>query len=164
MRSSLIAFLSLGIAACTSEIPEVSNSAEATPTIEPKQESAKVINDLQERLARATSTCENGATSLDSDGSLALAEVDVAMAKNINNISSAEEQRIRASIGAEMGLAPSEVNGWRDIYRSRARQAQAKLDRAASENARVRREACEYLPQLRAELNKQAVQQPELDR
>jgi DNA-binding transcriptional regulator YdaS (Cro superfamily) len=55
---------------------------------------------------------------------------DIAAAENLDNISSAQEWEIRKSIGAELGLAPSEVNGWKEIYRRRAASAKRKLERS----------------------------------
>lgn len=77
-----------------------------------------------------------------------MAEVDLAMADNIDNISPTQEQRIRASLGAEMGLAPSEVNGWKEIYRSRATQAKSLIERAKAQEAETKDAACDYLPEL----------------
>ena len=56
-------------------------------------------------------------------GKKALGEWDEAAVANLAVISKEEEWEIRTSLGREMGLAPSEVNGWKDIYRSRAEAA-----------------------------------------
>lgn len=62
-----------------------------------------------------------------SEADRAKAEWDIAAAQNLDSVSTEQEWEIRASLGAEMGLAPSQVNGWRQIYRARAETAQKKL-------------------------------------
>lgn len=73
-------------------------------------------------------TCQYGPSpSVDEAREQALAEVDVAYGASIEKISPEQEWEIRKSLGREMGLSPGEVNGWRDIYRERAENAQNKL-------------------------------------
>lgn len=57
----------------------------------------------------------------------AFAEWDAAAGENLDDISPEQEWEIRKSLGDEMGLAPSEVNGWKEIYRGRAKQAKIVL-------------------------------------
>ena len=113
----------------------------------------KSVADLEERLARALATCENGPSRYDPSGKLALAEVDVAMAENIVEVTPEQEQRIRTLIGAEMGLAPSQVDGWREIYESRGAAARALLKQAEREEDLQQQRACDYLPELRTLLS-----------
>lgn len=139
----------LCIAGCDQDSSQAAlGPTEKVAIVTPTQAAQKQVRDLKERLVRARETCESGPTRYDDDGAEAMAEVDVAMAENIENVSPEQEQRIRASIGAEMGLAPSEVNGWKAIYRSRAEQARRRL----AEREKVQRSACEYVPTLEAEL------------
>lgn len=99
---------------------------------------------LETRLASARSELERGQQQLESTKLIcaygpqrsvdevrkeALAEWDVAAAQSVDDISREQEWEIRKSLGAEMGLAPSEVNGWKDIYRGRAEQAKRALKR-----------------------------------
>jgi hypothetical protein len=146
-----IAFtLVFALAACGSETSNSPAGPEKSDLDIAKQE----VMNLTERLGRATDTCTNGPVRSDEDGKLAMAEVDLAMADNIDNISPAQEQRIRASLGAEMGLAPSQVDGWKDIYRSRAKNAKSLIALAEKEEAESKKAACDYLPELRALLQK----------
>ena len=52
-------------------------------------------------------------------GQRALEDWDAVAADDVDNTSPAEEARIRKSLGAQFGLPPSEMNGWKDIYRGR---------------------------------------------
>lgn len=108
----------------------------------------KAVSDLSERLSRATDTCRYGPARDDPEGKLALAEWDIAAAQDLENVSPGEEARIRASIGAEMGLAPSAVNGWKQIYQSRAERARRVLDEAKARETDTKLKACQYLPEL----------------
>lgn len=115
---------------------------------------ANVDDDLslaKGRLDHATEVCKNGGSGGDPTGRFAAAEVDIAMADNIENVSPEQEQRIRTSIGAEMGLAPSEVDGWKDIYRARAEQARKLLKERDDALQRTRVELCSAIPGLRKE-------------
>ncbi|MGB3848131.1 MAG: hypothetical protein WA940_19820 [Sphingopyxis sp.] len=103
----------------------------------------------KDRLDHAVDACRNGASSGDPTGKYALAEVDIAMADSIDDVSPEREWRIRKSIGAEMGLAPSEVDGWKDIYRGRAEQARRLLKERDDALQRTRVELCEAIPALR---------------
>lgn len=141
-RSALL--IALSVSACGGETSEAPTPESATSSKVAQQE----VADLTERLGRATNTCQYGPSRSDPDGKLAMAEVDLAMADNIENISPSEERRIRASLGAEMGLAPSEVNGWKAIYRSRAEQAKRLLADAEAEEAEIKKDACDYIPEL----------------
>lgn len=105
----------------------------------------------RDRLEHATEVCENGAVGGDPTGKFAAAEVDIAMADNIDNVSPEQEWRIRKSIGAEMGLAPTEVDGWKDIYRGRADQARKLLKDRDDALQRTRVELCAAIPGLRRE-------------
>lgn len=82
-------------------------------------------------------------SSADIMGQAALNEWDIAAADSVETISAEQEWEIRKSLGKEMNLAPSEVNGWREIYRSRAEKAKRELDRqkAAKAAASTRVEA-----------------------
>lgn len=103
----------------------------------------------KDRLDHAVDACRNGASSGDPAGKYALAEVDIAMADSIDDVSPEQEWRIRKSIGAEMGLAPSEVDGWKDIYRGRAEQARRLLKERDDALQRTRVELCKAIPALR---------------
>lgn len=117
-----------------------------------RQVATKRVEDLAERLERAQFTCEHGAVPADPDGSLALAEADVAMAKNVDHITQDEEWRIRAAVGREMGLPPSQVDGWRAIYQGRAERARKLLERSRRSSEESKRAACANLSELTAEL------------
>ncbi|MES2289684.1 MAG: hypothetical protein V4530_08085 [Pseudomonadota bacterium] len=52
------------------------------------------------------------------------AEWDKAAGQNLRDVSPEQEQEIRASLGAQLGIPPSKVD-WKSIYRSRAEQASA---------------------------------------
>lgn len=90
-------------------------------------------------------------------GERAKAEWDIAAADNIGDISPEQEWEIRASLGSEMGLAPSQVNGWRDIYRSRAEIARRKIKAAKQPTpeeveayrSRIQKEACADLAEVK---------------
>jgi hypothetical protein len=112
----------------------------------------------KDRLDHAVDACKNGASGGDPTGKYALAEVDIAMADNIDNVSPEQEWRIRKSIGAEMGLAPSEVDGWKDIYRGRAEQARRLLKERDDALQRTRIELCDAIPALRQKYEKLARQ------
>lgn len=110
----------------------------------------------QNALTGTKGVCKNGPTEGPyvptplTEGEKVRAEWDIAAAESLNDIQPQQEWEIRKSLGAEMGLAPSEVNGWRDIYKSRAEQAQHKLSAAkppspsevANYKARIRQQAC----------------------
>lgn len=108
----------------------------------------------KDRLDHAVEVCKNGASGGDPTGKFASAEVDIAMADNIDNVSPEQEWRIRKSIAAEMGLAPSEVDGWKDIYRSRAEQARRLLKDRDEALQRTRTELCDAIPSLRDDVGK----------
>ncbi len=112
----------------------------------------KEVSGLAERLEGVSATCEHGPPRDDPDGEIALAETDIAMADSMGNISQEQEWRIRASLGAEMGLAPSQVDGWRQIYRSRAEQARRLIARTEAEERERQEAACDYVPELKSEL------------
>ena len=78
----------------------------------------------QDQLRVLASNCEFGPSpSINEVREEALAEWDVAAAGNLENISPEQEWEIRKSLADEMGLAPSEINSWKDIYRGRASQS-----------------------------------------
>jgi hypothetical protein len=52
------------------------------------------------------------------------AEFDIAIAENIDDATPAQEKAIRELLGAELGMHPSQVDGWKQIYKSRAENAQ----------------------------------------
>jgi hypothetical protein len=103
----------------------------------------------KDRLDHAVDACKNGASGGDPTGKYALAEVDIAMAENIDKVSPEQEWRIRKSIGAELGLAPSEVDGWKDIYRGRAEKARKLLKDRDDALQRTRVELCDAIPARR---------------
>lgn len=86
----------------------------------------------------------------------ARAEWDIAAAESIPNVSVEQEWEIRSSLASEMGLAPSQVNGWRDIYRARAEQARRLIEQAEQPTpqevleykARIKQDACSKLPSV----------------
>lgn len=150
--------LSFSLAACTSaeELAKKEREREQAREIRQAEASRASLEEevglLQRRHERAVRICENGAPRRDPDGELALAEVDVAMADSIDSVSPEQEQRIRASIGAEMGLAPSQVNGWRSIYEGRARRARGLLEQAEAAEKREQDRACAEAPDLAEQL------------
>lgn len=94
-----------------------------------------------------------------SEAERARAEWDIAAAESIPHVSTEQEWEIRASLGAEMGLAPSQVNGWKDIYRSRAEIARRKIEAARQPTeeeiqewaAETQKSACANIPQREKE-------------
>ncbi len=108
-------------------------------------------------LENASITCAHGrGRSIDEVREEALAEWDAAVGDNLDNISPEQEWEIRKSLGAQMGLAPSEVNGWKDIYRNRAEQAKRILNkRNGSGNVKdefwqkQQKVACDSVPEAR---------------
>lgn len=150
--------LSFSLAACTSaeELAKKEREREQAREIRQAEASRASLEEevglLQRRHERAVRICENGAPRRDPDGELELAEVDVAMADSIDSVSPEQEQRIRASIGAEMGLAPSQVNGWRSIYEGRARRARGLLEQAEAAEKREQDRACAEAPDLAEQL------------
>lgn len=146
----IIGFVGLLHSCITSD--DVDGSAEATMTSLERAE--KNVADLDEQLERATITCRDGPPRHDLDGEIALAEVDLAMVEGIDSVSPEQERRIRASLGAEMGLAPSEVDGWRDIYRSRAEAARRVIQGAEARERDVQRSACVNVPDLKSQLER----------
>jgi hypothetical protein len=122
------------------------------PNDQPAIASGAMDDDLataKRRLDHAVDVCKNGTQGSDPTGRFAAAEVDIAMADNIENVSPEQEWRIRKSIGAEMGLAPTEVDGWKDIYRGRAEQARKLLKEHEEALRRTRVELCSAIPDLR---------------
>jgi hypothetical protein len=89
----------------------------------------KALTEANQDLAGTSRVCRDGPTGGPysppplSEGEEALAEWDIAAAESIDSISPEQEWEIRAALGREMGLAPSQVNGWRDIYKARAGSA-----------------------------------------
>ena len=68
--------------------------------------------------------CRRSQMALDAErGQMGLAEWDIEAAIDVDNISQSQEWEIRKSLGAEMNVAPSEMNGWKAIYRARAENA-----------------------------------------
>lgn len=147
---------------------------------------AGCTDSIQDQLSLARSDLEREQTQLESTQNAcrfgperpvdqireeALAEWDAAAAENLDDISPDQEWEIRKSLGAEMGLAPSEVNGWKDIYRSRAEQAKGvlksreqtrKLDdevRAAQQKA-----ACDSVPDFEKVVESQHAEVTRLER
>jgi hypothetical protein len=105
-----------------------------------QSEKDRKIEALQTELASVRSAidgCENAMTELRTrEGDASLSEWDIAAAGNVDKVSPEQEWEIRKSLGAEMGLAPSEVNGWKEIYKSRAEAARSKK---ASESEAIER-------------------------
>lgn len=118
------------------------------------------LSNATEVLAGTEDTCANGyhpdEPSVNGDtleerqaaGRLSQEKWDLAAAEAIKDVSSAEEARIRNSLGAEFGIAPSEMNGWRDIYEARAAKGKARASAAKS----VQEINCTELPAARARL------------
>jgi hypothetical protein len=87
------------------------------------QNKEKEIAELQSRIETERSyladyerDCKYGPEeSADDIRERSLAEWDAAVGNNIGNIAPDQEWEIRKALGREMGLAPSEVNGWRDL-------------------------------------------------
>lgn len=59
---------------------------------------------------------------------------DRAAAEVVDEVSPAQEEEIRISLGAELGIAPSKVD-WKNIYKRRAEQAKAEEAQAATDPA-----------------------------
>lgn len=92
-------------------------------------------------LSSAESRCANANLAYArADGQIALSQFDEAVAANVDHASPRQEREIRAMLGREMGLPPSEVNGWREIYRARARNAQARRVSEQRESDRLRQD------------------------
>lgn len=110
--------------------------------------------DLVRQLEAAEKTCDEGARISDPLGELAMAEFDVAHAESIPTMTSEQEWRTRAAIGAEIGLAPSQVDGWKSILEARARSARAKIEAAETDANRRTQLACSRREEFGQELQK----------
>ncbi|RYG55833.1 MAG: hypothetical protein EON56_05085 [Alphaproteobacteria bacterium] len=98
----------------------VSQSAEDRRLTDLRSELALAAQELD----TAEDTCAHRTADVEAAvGKRQLGEWDLAAAGNLNNISSEQEHEIRAALGRQMGLAPSQVDGWKDIYRARAENA-----------------------------------------
>lgn len=125
---------------------------------------ARVALEGTKRVCQNAPDATPAVTSLISDGARSKAEWDIAAAENLKNVSPDQEWEIRKSLGAEMGLAPSEVNGWRDIYRSRAEQARRILEaskqpaaqQARAYNMTIKQSSCNAIPSAEARVVKLA--------
>jgi hypothetical protein len=136
---------------------------------------SKARSDLeqdQKQLADTESVCKYGPEQpIEDVRKEALAEWDAAAGENLENISPEQEWEIRKSLGAEMGLAPSEVNGWKDIYRSRAEHAKQVL-KSREENRKLTDElratqqkaACDSVQESRSVVNTDATSIARLER
>lgn len=92
-------------------------------------------------LSAAEGRCANAMLAFNrADGQVALSQFDEAVAANLDNPTPRQEREIRAMLGREMGLPPSQVNGWREIYRARARNAQARRAEEQRESDRLRQD------------------------
>lgn len=119
------------------------------------------LEEVEQRLKDAEHVCNYGPPRTSREiREEAIAEWDIAAAENLDNISQQEEWRIRKAIGAEIGLPASDVNGWKDIYRSRAEQATRRLqERKATESRREKsrlndqKEACASLPEYQRDVD-----------
>lgn len=105
-------------------------------------------------LSAAETRCANASIAYArADGQIALAQVDQAIGENVDQFTPRQEREIRALLGREMGLPPSQVNGWREIYRARARNAQARRAEEQREANRLRQDrddACHERDRLAA--------------
>lgn len=137
-------------------------------SIEAKLKTARSDLELyQQQLDSAKSTCAYGpARSVDDIREEALAEWDAVAGENLESVSPEQEWEIRKSLARELGLAPSEVDGWKDIYRSRAERAKRTIQRREEtqkfdEDVRATEQqaACENVPgeQKAVELQKAEV-------
>lgn len=112
---------------------------------------------LEDRLSSAKSACAYQTVEYNKETVPQYeAEWDMAAAENIDSISPKGEWEIRKMLGREMGLHPSEVNGWREIYRKRAesaRRQQESVSRHIEEARKRKDEACDYKDQLKSQLN-----------
>jgi hypothetical protein len=110
-----------------------------------------------EAFVKAIRTCQWGPEEpIEAQRARYLAEWDSAAADNIANIAPDQEWEIRKALGKEMGLAPSEVNGWKQIYESRAESAKRTLAKIESEKEAKavadelqKKEACARSDELR---------------
>ena len=117
MNRNYLLVTALALTGCTDSIEDKLHAAQSE--YEQSQDQLKVV----------TSNCEFGPSpSINEVREEALAEWDAAAADNLENISPEQEWEIRKALADEMGLAPSEVNGWKDIYRGRAAQAKGVLE------------------------------------
>jgi hypothetical protein len=95
------------------------------------------IHQKKRLLIRLKSACESEFPLLSprDEGRQAQAAWDAAAAENLDNISPEQVWEIRRSLGAELGIAPSEVDGWRQIYLQRAEASRRALDRDQARQA-----------------------------
>lgn len=113
------------------------------------------------RLADGQSSNENACFQREVElnqarGQQALADWDNGAAANLENVSEEQEWEIRKSLGREMGLAPSEVNGWKDIYRSRAEGAarnNSSVQNDITEAQAMAKQVCDWRDQSRRDLD-----------
>lgn len=128
-------FIIIGIGSCVQESMRDSE-------IELIAQLKEQLREEKSQLLKSELGCKYGPDeSPDQIRTRELAQVDIALAENVDNISVEREWEIRRSIGTEMGLAPHEVNGWKDIYRGRAEAAKRELEML--ERERPEREAKE---------------------
>jgi hypothetical protein len=94
-----------------------------------------------------------------------LAEWDSAVGDNLANIAPDQEWAIRAALGREMGLPPSQVNGWKQIYESRAQAAKATLARIESEKKQKAAERDKEQQEIcdRLELNRSSLKEDQAE-
>ncbi|QOV94228.1 hypothetical protein [Novosphingobium sp. ES2-1] len=96
---------------------------------------ASEISELEALRSQHVETCSNGTNAEPyyrklSERERALAEWDAIAGEDLDSISADQEWEIRRSIGDQMGLAPSQVNGWKSIYKARQEQAKRLLAEA----------------------------------
>lgn len=60
-------------------------------------------------------------------GSKAKAELDIAIAENVDDATHAQEWEFRRMVAAESGVLPSEANGWKSVLKGRASNARYEL-------------------------------------
>ena len=105
----------------------------------------KITSELAEIESRDAACFAAQRAQSEAQGASSLREWDTAAAENLENVSPEQEWEIRKQLAREMNLAPSEVDGWKDIYRSRAKQAKAngQRNRASLEvGFKLMEEAC----------------------
>lgn len=135
-RFAGLALLALLLSACSSR---EENEMEA------KQEELEAT---KTELSSTESTCFSAEIARNrAEGKMALAEFDMVAVENVDHMSKDQEWAIRKSIGAEIGLAPSEVNGWKDMYRGRAeaaKRAQESIKYKIEEAAKEAKSHCDW--------------------
>lgn len=117
-------------------------SDEISPEVQVKMDADFERYRLQEACSKKVEL------SVDEQGELAQAEADVAIGEVAAKASEANSGQFREMVAADMGIPPSQANGWRDVMKGRGRTGQNTVDRINADlkaQTAARDEACQQL-------------------